>query len=525
MNINLNRNYLLFVPVLIALIFALIITLSNQFPLSWDIYTHISYALSYLHNGITNTDYLLNAPNGKSIGYPPLFHVVLIIISSLTGTTLLDGARLLQILLVVGNVLTISYVSSKFYDEKTGLFAGLILISSFMFTRMFLPIPETLAMIFFTLAVYTYYKSTVDSNYVYALSSAILSLLTLLTHFSSFVYLMILLVVLMFIQTFNLRNWSGVKYYVYVMVPIILLGLGGLALLLLVSISHLSQVLSGIVSIVNDPFGLFMGQIAMGLERYVKCVGLFSLIFAILGLYYSFKKKEFYFISFWALVAFLFTNLHWFGVPVYTFRLLLYLIVPMVILGGYSLSNLYDDLKSIDKNYSIILIILLIILSAGLCTIHINDPSVTIFNANTEESTFQIAPPTLEEQELINYFKNEETGDKSILINNLYLGTVISSIDEIPLHYSFDIYTNKSLSKSSINSLNEEKIGYIIYDKELSITNASDYENLDVRYVNGSFYPSYYFTKEITENNFYNIKLESTEITFENERFIVCKVY
>lgn len=516
---------MILVPVLLALIFALIVTLTNQFPLSWDIYTHINYALAYLHNGITNTDYFLNAPAGKNIGYPPLFHVLLIIVSSVFGSGLVGGARILQIILVGANVLTLTYVATKLYDEKTGLFAGLILISSFMFTRMFLPIPETLAMIFFTFAVYTYYKATVDSNYVYALLTAVLAMLTLVTHFSSFVYLMILLVVLMLIQTVNLRNLSGITYYIYVMIPVFVLGLFGLVFLFIFSSGHLSQVLSGIVSIINNPFDLFMGQVAMGLERYIKCVGLLSLIFAILGLYYSFKKREFYFVTLWALVAFLFTNLHWFGIPVYTFRLLLYLIVPMVILGGYALSNLLDTLQTMDKKYPTILIIALIILSVGLCTIHINDPAVTIFNANTEQSTFQIAPPTSDEQELINYFKNEETENKSILINNLYLGTVISSIDEIPIHYGFDIYTNKSLTKSSSNSLNEEKIGYIVYDKNLVMKNTSDYETLDVRYVNGSFYPSYYFTKEITDDNFGNIQLSSTEKTFENNQFIVCKVY
>lgn len=525
MNINLKGKNILVIPILLALIFGLIVTVSNQFPLSWDIYTHINYALAYLQNGITNTDYYLNAPAGKSIGYPPLFHFLLILVSFVSGSGLVGGARILQIILVVGNVLTLTYVATKFNDEKTGLFAGLILISSFMFTRMFLPIPETLAMIFFTLAVYTYYKSTVDSNYVYALLTAILALLTLVTHFSSFVYLMILLVCLMVIQTVNLRNFSGIKYYVYVMVPVMVLGFFGLIFLLMFSSGHLSQVLSGIVSIINNPFGLFMGQVAMGLERYVKCIGLLSLIFAVLGLYYSFKKREFYFVTLWALVAFLFTNLHWFGIPVYTFRLLLYLIVPMVILGGYALSNLMDTLQTMDKKYPTILIVALIILSVGLCTIHINDPSVTIFSANTEQSTFQIAPPTSDEQELINYFKNEETGNKSILINNLYLGTTISSIDEIPIHYGFDVYTNKSLSKSSLNSLNQEKIGYIVYDKNLIMNNTSDYEMLDVRYINGSFYPSYYFTKEITEDNFGNIQLPATEKTFENNQFIVCKVY
>ena len=117
MNFNLTkRNYFL-IPMLLSLICVLIITLSNNFPLSWDIYTHINYSLAYLHNGITSVDYLLNAPNGKTIGYPPLFHMVLILTSFVSGTKLIDAARILQVLLSLCNVFTICYVAKEFYDE------------------------------------------------------------------------------------------------------------------------------------------------------------------------------------------------------------------------------------------------------------------------------------------------------------------------------------------------------------------------------------------------------------------------
>lgn len=524
MNINLKERYLLYIPLFLSLILALIITLSNEFPLGWDIYTHINYALAYMNNGITSVDYLLNAPNGKVIGYPPLFHALLIIVSSITGSNLMNGARILQILLTLCNVFTVSYVAGKFYNEKVGFYAGILLFSSFMFTRMFLPIPETLAMIFFTLSVYCYYKATTEENYKYSILTAILALLILGTHFSSFVYLMVLLVALMIVQTGILRNFNAIEYYAYTIIPIFFLGIFVMVLIVLFSPSHLSQLLNGIVSIINNPFDLFMGQVAMGLERYIRCVGLIALIFSIIGLYYSFKNKELLFVSLWALIAFLFSNLHWFGIPVYTFRLLLYLIVPMVILGGYASSLIYEKLKSADNNYALIFVLALIILSFGLGIMHINDSSVTNYSASTEESIFQIAPPTSDELEVINWFENEDTGNRSILTNNLFFGTVISSIDEIPLHYGFDVYTNKSLTKSSLSSLREEQIGYIVYDKSLIVNDTSGFNDLDVRYVNGSYYPSYYFTKEITKDNFNNIKLSTSEKTFENDRFIICKI-
>jgi hypothetical protein len=182
-----------------------------------------------------------------------------------------------------------------------------------------------------------------------------------------------------------------------------------------------------------------------------------------------------------------------------------------------------DVLESENKKLVIIISLALIILSFGLGVMHINDSSVLNYNATTEFSSYQIAPPTSDEIEVINWFENEEHNNKSVLTNNLFFGTVLSSIDEIPIHYGFDVYTNKSLTKSSSDSLNKEKIGYIVYDKSLIIENTTDNE-LDVRYVNGSYYPTYYFTKEITENNFNTIQLQSSEKVFENNRFIICKI-
>ena len=524
MNLNITKRNYFIIPVIISLIIVLIVTLSNNFPLGWDIYTHINYSLAYLQNGITTGDYLLNAPAGKTIGYPPFFHIILILVSLLSNTNLIDAARILQVILFVCNVFVVCLIAREFYDEKIGFFSGILLMSSYMVTRMFLPIPETVALIFFMFSVLFYYKAFNELNYKYSILTSVFALLTLFTHFSTFIYLMVLLFVLMVINTIIMRKFDAIEYYVYVIIPLFFISVFTLVALFLLNTSILSQILSGVISIMNNPFDLFMGQVAMGLERYIKCIGLVSLIFSIVGLYYSFKNKEYLFVSIWALTAFVFSNLHWFGIPVYTFRLLIYLLIPMALLGGYGFSNLLESLKDKSLETRKILVAGLIILSLVLCLVHINDSSINIYSSATEQSTYQIAPPTSDEVELINFLKNEPKENKSVLINNLFLGTVISSMDEIPIHYGFDIYTNKSLSKSSLDSLNKEQIGYIVYDKSLIMNNSSDYEKLDVKYVPGNYYPSYYFTKEITDNNFNEIKLQSSEKIFENDRFIVCKI-
>ncbi|OED30276.1 hypothetical protein [Methanosphaera sp. WGK6] len=525
LNLRLTSKNFWILPALLVLILALIVTLSSNWPLSWDIYIHINYAITYLHHGLTSVDPYLNAPHGKVIGYSPLFHILLIIASIITQGSFINAARLLQVIVPVICVLIVMFISYKLYDEVAGFTSGLLLISSFIFTRMILPIPESIAILFFIVGIYFFYLSTLENkSKVYSLFSAIIALLILSIHFSSFIYYVILLTALMVTQTVIDRRSNIITSYIIVCLVIGFMGVVALFLLFSSNSHYLTQILDGIFSITSDPFSLFINQKAMGLERYIKCIGILPLIFGVLGLFYSFKNKELLFISCWALITFIFSNLHWFGIPVHTFRMLIYFIMPTVILGGYGVSKFIKQVSYKNIKIGKILIILLIIISFGFGYSAINDTSTTNSSTSTEISTFQIAPPTVDETEVITWFNTEDTQNKSILINNQYFGTIISSVDEIPLHYAFDVYTNKSLTKSSYTTLKNESIGYIVYDKSLVLPNSTENDNLNVKYVNGSYYPSYYFTKEINENNFETIKLSSTEKVFENDRFIICKV-
>ena len=524
MVIRLNKRNYWILPVLIVSIVALVITLTNEWPLSWDVYTHINYAMTYMNYGITTVDPYLNAPSGKTIGYAPLFHFLLIFVAFITNSSLLSAAKVFQVILPIFCVFLLSYISYKMYNEVAGLATGLLLISSFMFSRMFYPIPESVAILFFVTGIYLYYLSIVNKNIWYGLLSGLMALLILSVHFSSFIYYMILLSVMMVVEIFNEKNLDGLKSYILAIIVIGLVAILGIAAIVMISPSHISQIFSGFNSILSDPMSLFMGQKAMGLERYIKCIGYLPLIFGIIGLIYSFKNRELLFVSAWTLIAFVFSNLHWFGIPVYTFRMLLYVIMPGVIIGGYGVAKLVEYLDTKQKAIPIILIILLIILSIGSCYSAINDDSFKNTYSSTEISTYHIAPPTSDEVEVINWFESNGDKNESILTNNQFFGMIISSTDEMPMHYNFDQFTNQSSGKSSLSGLEKEKIGYIVYDKSLVLNNSSEYSELSVQKVNGSYYPTYYFTKEITNDTFEEIQLSSTTKVFENNRFIICRV-
>jgi len=520
---NKNKN-LIFIPIIVSILLALYLTLTTNGPLSWDVYTHINYALAYMMNGITTVDPLLNAPTGKTIGYAPLFHFILIGLSKCVGSNLLLAAEILQPILACISTVIVIYVSNKFYDRLSAAASGMLLLSSFMFTRLILPIPETIAVIFFTLAIYFYYIAIDKEKYSYIFYSVIMTLLILSVHFSTFVYVTLIVTVLSAIYLLVSRKTQVIKSYLLWIIPLIALLALGFIFLSMISPDKASSLFGGVMSIISNPLSLFMGQKAMGLERYIKCVGILPLIFGIIGLYYSIKNKKHMFICIWALVAFIITNLHWIGIPVYTYRLLIYFVVPASILGGYGFTQLLDELSTRYKNTTSILITAFIILTVISACLSLTDESVKYSSVTTEQSTFHIAPPLGEEQEVIDYFKSQNATNKSVLTNNLFFGMIISSNKAIPLHYSFDIYASPSSRKASYSYLEDENIGYIVYDKSLVLNNKTEYTPLDVVYVEADYYPVYYFTNKITENNFNSIQVSGTTKVFENNKFIVCKV-
>lgn len=518
-----ENKKLLIVPVILAFLVALYVTLTTNGPLSWDIYTHINYSLAYMINGLTTTDPLLNAPIGKTIGYAPLFHILLILTSLITGLNLIQSAQVFQVVFVTVAVISVVYISNKLYGSVAGCVSGILLLASFMFTRLLLPIPETIAVIFFLWGVYFYYISIDKENIWYAAISVLMGLLILAVHFSTFVYYVAIITVLSLIYLILSRKIRVIASYLMLIVPLVVVLILGYMMINTLSPEKALELLNGTFSIINDPMSLFMGQKAMGLERYIKCVSILPLIFGIVGFIYSIKNREHVFIAVWALLAFVISNLHWIGVPVYTYRMLIYFVVPTVLLGGYAFSQLLETFKKDKSKFihmSIIVILLLSLISLGFS---LSDESFQYSSVSTSQSKFHTAPPSAEEMEVIDWFKTQNVSlNESMITNNLFFGMVLSSSDVIPMHYSFDVYTSPSSRKSSSYALSEDNISYIVYDKSLVMNNSTDYSNLDVVYVEGDYYPVYYFTKEIDDYNFNQIQV-GTKV-FENNRFIVCQV-
>ncbi|MBK6586570.1 MAG: glycosyltransferase family 39 protein [Coprothermobacter sp.] len=95
------------------------------------------------------------------------------------------AARLIQPFLAFFGVFSFSYISRKFYGNIIGFLTGLFIISSPLFQRMIVPIPESMAVILLPLLVYFYYLAIKKGENKYAIVAGFLWGLVLLTHLLS----------------------------------------------------------------------------------------------------------------------------------------------------------------------------------------------------------------------------------------------------------------------------------------------------------------------------------------------------
>lgn len=156
---NSDSRAIYIVPSLIVFLAVLFVTLSYRWPFGWDIFYHIHISKVYITEGLTLFDPIYNAPAGNIINYPPIFHFTLILLSYILRTGLFETARFMQPFLAGLVVLSVSFVASKFYkNQMIGLAAGILLFSGAISARLVQALPENMALIFFPLSIYFYYK-------------------------------------------------------------------------------------------------------------------------------------------------------------------------------------------------------------------------------------------------------------------------------------------------------------------------------------------------------------------------------
>ena len=523
MKFNEHINRLMWIiPAITVFFIALIPTLEYQWPLSWDIIYHVQYAKVYSQYGFVLINPLINAPAGQKIAYPPLFHFLIAALGNTLNMDYFLLARFLQPILAFSIVLSVSYVAKKLYGRIAGISAGFLMISSYLVFRIMLPVPENLALIFIPLAIYFYYISIRKKILKYALISGILFLPVIASHQAAILSLVLVIGAFTFLELVMHKNIKVFKNLGAFFIFLIILVVSGLILLLIwkpdLFFSLLNQ---GLDAVTGYSTSLNYSQI-LSPYNYIKYLGPLVLISALIGGIFTVKKRceKNYFIVMWIISLFLLSNAYWFGINVLTPRVLIYLLIPLAIFGGFGISQLYYHLKDTRKFSSpqirstFLISVLLISAVSGVITV---TGSVFSFQAKTSLGNVQIAPPDASEVDVANWFS--ENGDKtrSFITSNLYTGNLIAAVAEIPIHYGFE-YFNKS---TPLSTYKNEKIGYIVLDKRLTIPSQNG--TLYLQAAPSEFYTLFFFSKDI-KSNLKEIVPPYAVVVYENNDFIVCKI-
>lgn len=541
MNINLkNKKYLIALPALAALFIALIPTIKYQWPLGWDIIYHVQYAQVYTQYGFTLTDPQLNAPFGRKIAYLPLFHFLIAGIGSFLDINYFQVARILQPILAVSLVLSVSYVAKKFYGTLAGVGAGFLILSSYLVSRIILPLPENLALIFLPLAVYLYYKSLENKNLKTAFFGGILFLIILLTHQGATLCLILSVIAITILELLVYRNINVLKNFTSFFLALILIIVTGLISLQLVAPQTLQNLMQqGITAITGLSTSLPINR-SLGLFSYLGNLGILVLIFSLIGGISILKKiqmKEFMrkdlVILVWILSMFLLSNAYWFGINVISYRVLIYLLIPLSILGGYGINVIYQKLKNNErfssKNVHTIFLVAILCLSLFSGILTVENPKIATYGIKNQEGYIQTAPPSDAEVDLANWFNENGNSSRYVVISNQFTGMFLAADTNMSFREGFQYFSTnsnvtieeKGVKSSTLANFKKANVGYVVYDKRL-VTSPEE-KTLSLRVIDTEFFPLQYFTQDI-QSNINRIKPEFSRVVYENEDFIVCEI-
>jgi hypothetical protein len=524
---NKDKRYLIVLPALAALFIALIPTLKYPWPLGWDIIYHAHYAQHYTQYGLTLTDPLLNWPYGQKLGYPPLFHFLLATMGSIFQVDYLQVAKYLQPILSTSIILSVSYVAYRLYGEIAGAGAGFLMLSSYLVSRIVIPLPENLALIFIPLSVYLFYSSIKNKNFITALIGGILFIIVLLTHNAATLCLALTIISISILELVVYRDFGVFKNLTSYFLSLIVLIVVGLVAVQIWSPQTLQTLLQEGLTAATGINIFLPSNRPLGILSYLGNLGILVLIFSMIGCILALKKRSHkdIVVFVWILSMIFLSNAYLFGINVISYRVLIYLLIPLSIIAGYGISYIYYKMEFSEKFSSpktrtaFLVIIFGLSLVSGVSTVL--NPKIADFHVKNEFETIQIAPPSNSEVELAEWFQQNGNKSRSFVIANQFTGMFIVYKAGMGMDYGFPFYALRKNPDNNISTLKEKYLGYIVYDKRLVLPSEDD--KLYIKTIPSEFFSLFYFSKNIT-TNFDEIKPDYAIKVYENENFIVCKI-
>ncbi|MBU7014607.1 MAG: glycosyltransferase family 39 protein [Theionarchaea archaeon] len=302
-------------PSRIALIFVVLlsfstvsaITIPKEYPLSWDVWYHLRISRQFSEGQFT-WDSGSFGPQGRPHTYPPVFHVVTALLHRGSGLPLETLARILPPFLVTLSILALYLLTRTLFDEKVAISSSLLAaVCPLFLDRAVSYTPELLALILFNLGLYTFYQQK------WVLSGVISGLLVLTHGLSSAAFIAVIFIYTFFSLVILRKNY--LKHF-----------LGVILLTLVISV----------------PWGLshapvfFPKGFAYPLELYPEKLGFVIMVLAFLGAVFLSRNRETVFLLSGTGSLFLLSQ----GSPSLPYRFTEFLVFPVVILAGVSLSRI-----------------------------------------------------------------------------------------------------------------------------------------------------------------------------------------
>lgn len=459
-----------------------------------------------MSQGFTFFDPIYNAHGGRLINYPPLFHLLLAFFSLVLALSPFEIAKFMQPFFAAFIVLSVTIVGVRFYGRLGGIFSGILLISAFISTRIILPLPENMALIFLPFSIYFYYRSIKTPRLKFACASGALMGIIALIHPAATLCLFISITFITF--ALLLAAFKGdVKfkivisnYGIFILTGFIIAGSWCLPSLYIKSLGVPGGIATSIPS-----------SVGTSILNYPKALGYLVCGFAIIGLaraYRRFGLRDLFIIS-WALSMFILSKAYYFGVNVISYRVLIYILLPLSILAGSGLEFAFKTLRRMDWSVARIFLILIFLFSLFQCAANFSNSRVADFGVLTAYGRVSIAPPTVGEVELAEWFEKEADKGKVASFSNYYTGVFVmaySGQSINPLVEDFQGIPGK-------DELYKDDIGYLVYDKRLKM-----YDNLPF----ASSRNLLYYNPSMV--NLSDLACDYLDKVYENREFVVYRV-
>ena len=342
------------------------------------------------------------------------------------------------------------------------------------------------------------------------------------THQAALLCLAVVISTVTVVELCVYRNLSVLKNYGAFIFSILVIFLLAVLALIIFKPDLIHSILSQGISAALGYSTSLNYTIGLSPLKYIEYFGLMVMVFAVVGTYFAAKirsRKDIYIFT-WIIILLLLSKAYLIGINVLAPRLLIYIVMPLSILGGFGVSQAYNWFKGTRRfssnKFRTMFLVAVFTISLIFGVLTAANPNMGSFYAKTEFGSVQIAPPSQSEVDLANWFKNNGDKNQSILIQNIYTGVFIAEETGMPINYGFE-YLNSTTPRAFFDV---GKVGYIVYDKRLVLPQEN--ATLNETKVSTELFPLFYFNEKYYQN--VNLTQPSYfKVVYENSDFIVCQ--